>query len=160
VENIARTAGTSRVTFYAHFSDKQDVIRELAQNTLQTAVALYERFGTLADWNLITITDWMGQVFEAWERNTNTTSAVIEEMPQEFKVDFLPALELRIDALMSGNSLWNRFDPEEGRRRAALLLFQMERCIYARPQGYPGGERDALLSTLVDIWLATLKVSR
>src|ERR1700692_2932257 len=88
VENIARMACTSRATFYAHFSDKQDVIRELAQNTLQTAGALYERFGALADWNLITIADWMRQVFAAWERNASTTSAVIEEVPQEFKADF------------------------------------------------------------------------
>src|SRR5882757_3884737 len=83
VENIARAAGTSRATFYAHFTDKQDVIRELAQDTLQTAVVLYERFGALADWNRTTIADWMRQVFEAWERNANATSAVIEDMPQE-----------------------------------------------------------------------------
>ena len=34
IDDIAKAAGTSRATFYAHFTDKQDVIREFANGTL------------------------------------------------------------------------------------------------------------------------------
>src|SRR5271167_594777 len=51
VDDIAKAAGTSRATFYAHFTDKQDVIREFARSMWETAFAVYHRFGELTEWN-------------------------------------------------------------------------------------------------------------
>ena len=51
VDDIAKAAGTSRATFYAHFTDKQDVIREFARSMWETAFTLYKHFGALTDWN-------------------------------------------------------------------------------------------------------------
>src|SRR5580698_1623068 len=50
IDDIARAAGTSRAPFYAHFTDKQDVIREFARTMWETAFAVYNDFGQLTEW--------------------------------------------------------------------------------------------------------------
>jgi AcrR family transcriptional regulator len=156
VDDIAKAAGTSRATFYAHFTDKQDVIREFARSMWETAFTLYKHFGALTEWNHKSIGGWMREMFEAWDQNAETTYIVIQEMPSELRADFLAQMEHRADALMSDNPLWNRFSPEEGRRRAYLLILQLERCMDAWHYGGWKNDRDALLATLTDIWVATL----
>ena len=57
---------------------------------------------------------------------------------------------------MSDNPLWDRFSPDEARRRAYLLIMQLERCMDAWHYGGWKNDREALLKTLTDIWVATL----
>jgi YD repeat-containing protein len=156
VDDIAKAAGTSRATFYAHFTDKQDVIREFARSMWETAFTVYNDFGKLTEWNHQTIGVWMRELFDAWEQNADTTFLVIQEMPSELRTDFLVQMEQRVEALMSHNPLWDRFAPAEGRRRAALLIFQLERCMDAHYYGGWKDDREQIFNTLVDIWVATL----
>jgi AcrR family transcriptional regulator len=156
IDDIAKAAGTSRATFYAHFIDKQDVIREFARSMWETAFAIYKQFAALEEWTPKSIGGWMNTLFEAWDQNADTTYIVLQEMPSELRADFLAQMELRVDALMGGNPLWNRFTPEEGRRRASLLIFQLERCMDAFHYGGWKTDRNDLLATLTRIWLATL----
>jgi AcrR family transcriptional regulator len=156
VDDIAKAAGTSRATFYAHFTDKQDVIREFARSMWETAFALYERFAALPDWSHASIGGWMRELFDAWDQNADTTYIVIQEMPSELRTDFLAQMEQRVDALMGDSKLWGRFDPDEARRRASLLIFQIERSMDAWHYGGWKTDREALRATLVDIWAATL----
>jgi hypothetical protein len=65
-------------------------------------------------------------------------------------------MEQRVDALMGDSKLWGRFDPDEARRRASLLIFQIERSMDAWHYGGWKTDREALRATLVDIWAATL----
>ncbi len=156
IDDIAKAAGTSRATFYAHFTDKQDVIRELARGMWEAAFAIYEQFGDLHDWSRPSIDAWMRQLFDAWESHSAATGIVVQELISELRADFLEKLELRVDALMHANPLWNRFSPSEGRRRACLLLFQLERTMEAHHYGGWTDDREALLATLADIWVGTL----
>jgi AcrR family transcriptional regulator len=156
IDDIARAAGTSRATFYAHFTDKQDVIREFARSMWETAFTVYRRFGQLRDWNHQTIGGWMRELFDAWDQNADTTYIVLQEMPNELRADFLAQTEHRVDALMSDSPLWSRFAPDEARRRAAMLIFQLERCMDAAQYGGWQDDREALFRTLVDIWVLTL----
>ncbi len=156
IDDIARAAGTSRATFYAHFTDKQDVIRELARGMWEAALAIYQQFGALEDWSHASIGGWMRMLFDAWESHAATTGIVVQELISELRADFLEKLELRVDALMSGNPLWQRFSPAEGRRRACLLLFQLERALEAHHYGGWTDDREALRLTLTDIWVVTL----
>src|ERR1700743_189285 len=65
IDDIAKAAGTSRATFYAHFTDKQDVIREFARNMWETAHAVYTDFGRLTEWTHTSIGIWMQELFDA-----------------------------------------------------------------------------------------------
>ncbi len=156
VDDIAKAAGTSRATFYAHFTDKQDVLRELAREVYETAFDIYAIFSRLEDWTHASIGGWMRQVFEAWDVHADTTGIVVQEMPSEMRADFLGQLQRRVEALMGDSPLWRRMSEAEGGRRARLLLFQLERCMDALHYGGWDEDRDVLLRTLTDIWVTTL----
>lgn len=156
VDDIAKSAGTSRATFYAHFTDKQDVIRELMREVYETAFSIYAIFARLDAWTHESVGGWMHQVFDAWEAHADTTSIVLQEMPSELKADFLVQLQQRVDALIGDSPLWGRMAPGEAGRRARLLLFQLERCMEARHYGGWSEDRETLLRTLTDIWVQTL----
>ena len=156
VDDIAKAAGTSRATFYAHFTDKQDVIREFARTMWEAAFEVYGRFSALKAWDHETIGGWMRELFGAWDRYADTTYIVIQEMPSDLRTDFLALMEQRVEALMGANPLWDRFAPAEGRRRATLLTFQLERCMDAAHYGGWTDSREAIFNTLVDIWVTTL----
>jgi AcrR family transcriptional regulator len=156
IDDIAKAAGTSRATFYAHFVDKQDVIREFARSMWETAFTVYKQFSALDKWTQQTIGGWMETLFTAWDQNADTTYIVLQEMPSELRTDFLAQMEHRVDILIGDNPLWTRFSPEEARRRAALLIFQLERCMDAFHYGGWKTDRDDLLATLTSIWVATL----
>jgi len=157
VDDIAKAAGTSRATFYAHFTDKQDVIRELARRMWETTFTLYERFGALEDWTHASISDWLRQIFDAWERDGESVNVVLQEMPGELQAEFLIYLKKRVAALMSSSRKWSRFSPEEAEQRACLLIFQLERSMAALHWGGWDVDREVLLRTLTDIWVSTLK---
>jgi len=61
VEQIAVASGASRATFYLHFKDKEDVLRDIAQDYTPRAVAVMRRFPgpkpTLAQ-----IREWIGEL--------------------------------------------------------------------------------------------------
>ena len=106
VDDIAKAAGTSRATFYAHFTDKQDVIREFARSMWETAFAVYTRFGTLKEWNHATIGGWMKELFDAWDQNADTTYIVIQEMPSELRADFQFIRRLRTSSDQMQRAGW------------------------------------------------------
>ena len=160
VDDIAKAAGTSRATFYAHFTDKQDVVREMARGMWEQTFSLYGRFGLLKDWTHASIEGWLRLIFDAWDHDSASVALVVQEMPGELQADFLPDLEKRVAALMSSNPNWNRFSPEEGKRRAVLLVLQLERGMSALHWGGWKTDRDALLATLTDMWVATLHGDR
>jgi AcrR family transcriptional regulator len=160
VDDIAKAAGTSRATFYAHFTDKQDVIREMARGMWETTFALYERFGTLKDWSHASIGGWLRLIFDAWDRDAASVNLVVQEMPGELQAEFLDDLKKRVGALMSSHENWRRFAPDEAERRAVLLVFQLERGMSAVHWGGWPVDRDALLETLTDIWVSTLHGDR
>jgi len=156
VDDISKAAGTSRATFYAHFANKQDIIRELANNMLQMAFAVYEQFSLLSEWNHQSINAWMSTLFDAWEANAGATYVVIEEIHSELRRDSVVQMEHRVNALIGDNVLWERFSQSEARRRAALLLFQLERGMDAWHYGGWKNDREMLMATFTDIWVATL----
>ena len=157
IDDIAKAAGTSRATFYAHFTDKQDVIRELARRMWETAFTLYQKFGSLPDWSHGSIGSWMREIFEAWERDADEVQLVVQEMAGELHSESYEDLKTRVTALMSPNPNWSRFEPEEAERRACVLIFQLERTMSAFHWGAWPTDREGLLKTLTDVWVATLK---
>jgi len=157
IDDIAKAAGTSRATFYAYFTDKQDVIRELARGMWETAFTIYQRFGSLPDWSHASISSWMHEVFEAWERDADGVYIIVQEMSGELHSESYEDLKKRVSALMSSNPNWNRFTPDEAERRACVLIFQLERSMSAFHWGSWPTDRDALLRTLTDVWVATLR---
>lgn len=157
IDDIAKAAGTSRATVYTHFSGKQDIIRELLTEIWDTALSLYEDFDQLPDWSRPSILGWLRQVFDAWEEYGQSTNIVLREMPSEVNAEFQTQLEGHVAALTRTREKWSHFSPDEATRRAYLLVLQLQRGLTAVHFGGWNVDREALLNTFADIWIATLR---
>jgi AcrR family transcriptional regulator len=157
IDDIARAAGTSRATVYTHFAGKQDIIRELLSEMWDQALGLCEAFALLEDWSEASIRTWLKQVFDDWEEYAESTKVVLREMPAEVNAEFQMRLESHVEALTRSRDKWKHFTPEEANRRAYLLMVQLHRCMASWHYGGWSTDREALLHTLTDIWVSTLK---
>jgi AcrR family transcriptional regulator len=69
VEDIARAAGVSRVTFYRHFNGKADLAIELFKRATAAAMPELLRIRHCEFRNRAVVTDWIGALFAADRAN-------------------------------------------------------------------------------------------
>lgn len=157
IDDIARAAGTSRATVYTHFAGKQDIIRELLSEMWDQALMMSEAFDALPDASETSVKAWMVKIFDTWDAYAESTKAVLREMPAEVNAEYQARLEAHAEAMVRNRKKWPHFTPEEAQRRAYLLILQLHRCMSSHYYGGWSADRNALLTTLTDIWCATLQ---
>lgn len=156
IEEILTAAGVSRATFYAHFTGKPDVGRAILSDMWDRSVELYARFAALPDWSREAIRGWLAEVGEAWRIHHDGMRMVLREMLAELSADSRAHQQDFVATLIGDGVRWAHFPVEEARRRAQLLIFQVERAMMAiHIEGWDT-DPESLLDTLTDIWVATL----
>lgn len=159
IDDIARAAGTSRATVYTHFTGKQDIIAELLSDVWERALVLAENFDALPDASHASVQAWLETVLASWDSYAESTKVVLREMP-DAPAECTTRLEMQATALVNTRSKWLHFSADEAERRAFVLLQQLHRSLLAWYYGGWKQDRKALLSTLTDIWCATLQPRR
>lgn len=160
IEEILTAAGVSRATFYAHFTGKPDVGRAILSDMWDRSIELYARFAALPDWSPVAIRGWLAGVDEAWRIHHDGMRMVLREMLAELSADSRAHQPEFVDTLIGDGARWRHFTPEEARRRAQVLIFQVERSMMAIHVEEWDTDPEALLDTLADIWMATLLPAR
>src|SRR5262245_24071381 len=160
IDDIAKAAGTSRATVYTHFGGKPEIIREMVADMWETSLSLCEEFGALKEWSYPVIRAWIGEVFERAEKNAETTRMVLREAPSAVSNESQERLIPQVEAVMANRALWGHFTPDEGRRRARLLVILLFRGLFAHQNGTLDTTQEPLLDTLADIWTTTLRVDQ
>jgi hypothetical protein len=84
---------------------------------------------------------------------------VLGATPQAVQEEYKEHLHEFIDALTADRSKWKGFTPAEARRRAYLLIVQLERCMNDQDHIDPPVDRSHLLDSLASIWRVTLTSS-
>lgn len=157
IEEILGAAGISRATFYAHFTGKPDVGRAILADMWERGTGLYVRFAELPDWSRRSIRDWLAEVGAAWRVHNDGMRTLLREMLAEISADSSAHEAAFVAALIGDGARWSAFTADEARRRAQLLIFQLERAMMAvHIQGWET-DFEGLLDTLADIWVATLR---
>jgi AcrR family transcriptional regulator len=156
VDQIAREAATSRANFYLHYSGKDNVLHALRREMWQMALGFYQDFAELPDLELATVRRWLARVERLWNADGGLTRIVLGATPQAVQEEYQEHLREYIDALTADTSKWCHFARAETRRRAYLLIVQLERCMNDQDHIDPPVGRAHVLDTLAAIWIATL----
>jgi AcrR family transcriptional regulator len=159
IDDIARAAGTSRATVYTHFTGKYDIIAALLSEMWDRALILAEDFDALPDASAGNVRGWLEKVFASWDNCAESTKVVLREMP-DAQTDCQQRLEAQATALVNSRLKWEHFTADEAERRALLLLQQLHHSLLAWYYGGWQQDREALLTTLTDVWCATLQPQR
>ncbi len=161
ITEIARAAKVSRAAFYQHFAGKDAVLREMMRMMWDDGVRVYTCFSELPDWTESAIHDWIDEYFERAVSSQKQYQLVGKVLANEISGQSPAREERNIEALIGNSKNWGRFAPDEARRRARLLIYQLERVSLDIQNGHHFmTEREPLIRTLTDIWVATLKSPR
>ena len=163
VDDIAASAGTTRVTFYAYFPSRSDLMRELiaelnqmlerssepghgsTANALVTAVRDGERTG---------IAGWLTDVSKQWDTIRPYTKAGWEAAAVDPELRSLVDqwVEEVVDDIETGLTEAGRFDPASRRARGVLAFAQLDHVARTWAEGRTQREIDGMLEVLADSW--------
>lgn len=89
VEDIARAAEVSRVTFYRHFRGKTEILIELFQREAEQALPMFRVIGTLDYHSTDVVRKWIADLFEADKPKRNLLNAFSQASRAD--PDFIPS---------------------------------------------------------------------
>jgi AcrR family transcriptional regulator len=160
IDEIARAAGTSRVTFYAHFRDKDAVIREMMSEMWDADVEIFEDFAKLPDVSPKSIREWLKRFFPVWDVESENTRFLNTEFPAQVWEEAPDYLKRVVSILLSRKERWQHFTPEEAKCHAYLLVIQLNTGLARWHSGGWASKQSQVLDVLTDIWLSTLSPKR
>jgi AcrR family transcriptional regulator len=163
VDDIAAAAGTTRVTFYAYFPSRSDLMRALIDelneildrinspahgSTAKTLVAAVHE-GTRES-----LRGWLGGVAAQWDTIRPYTNAAYEAATVDPELRSL--VDQWIDEVVAdiedGLELAGRFDPATRHARGVLAFAQLDFVARHWAQGRPADELDRMIDVLADSW--------
>jgi AcrR family transcriptional regulator len=156
VDQIARTAETSRANFYLHFSGKADLLHAMRRDMWKVAQGFYDAFALLPDTHPRTLLGWLQGFADAWASHAEQTRAILVATPREVSAEYVEHLQDFIAALTRDPRKWPRLAPDEARRRAHLLISQLsgflsELHVHGMPM-----DRAAMLTSFSTLWSKAL----
>lgn len=162
IEQIAAAAGTSRATFYLHFHSKATLIHDLLDPLSEDSEAIYAELAALERPDRAQLRDWMERTVSFWERHGRSVEVVQQAVAAEPELvpRFVAAIDRSVDAMEHFLVATLRTDSRDARLTGELLILQLERfCFFwiVRQLDVPG-ERDAVIDTLTDVWMRTLRL--
>ncbi len=160
VDDVVARAGAARATFYLHYSGKGDIVSELADRIWEDTEARFVEFGALPDWSHATIRAWLARYVDSGEQNKKALKVFAEQLPHTLRQQHLEHQQKFIRALLNPPARWAHFTRPEARRRAFLLVNQLETFMPSWQSGLWARERSAMLDTLTSVWRATLEADR
>ncbi|WTW98326.1 TetR/AcrR family transcriptional regulator [Streptomycetaceae bacterium NBC_01309] len=160
IDDVVARAGAARATFYLHFSGKADIVTELADRIWQHTQERFTEFGELPDWSHATIRAWLARYVESSEENKKSLRIFAEQLPHTLRRQHQTHQQGFIRALLNPPERWAHFTRPEAKRRAFLLVNQLETLMPSWQAGRWDRERSAMLDTLTQVWRSTLEADR
>lgn len=161
ITEIAKVAKISRAGFYQHFAGKSAVLREMMHIMWDDGVQSYRSFSQIPEWTESSIYNWIDGYFERAVNYQNLYQILGQSLASEISEQSASRERRNIEALIGSSKNWSRFRPDEARRRAQLLIYQLERVSLDIQNGHRFlTEREPLIQTLTEIWLLTLRCTK
>lgn len=156
VDDILETSCVARATFYAHFSDKNDVVREVVAGMWRRAAQLYVRFAAMPSADETSVREWLSFAHTSWRRYHGELETLLREMPVEITAASGRYLDEFVEILVGDGRHW-RCSAEVAACRARLLIVQLERAMLDVARGEWSVPPERLLDALATLWMAALR---
>lgn len=155
IDDIATAAGSTRTTFYLHFSSKADVMIALLTKTDQilTSADKPTLTAVVASGSRELIREWLDRKFSQWDEiKPYITASYQAAHEQEVAAKTERWFEDSVGQMIQGLNQANRFPPERRRVRCVLAFGQLE---YLSRRYFSLGwvtPREICLDETVDSW--------
>ncbi|NYI80050.1 TetR/AcrR family transcriptional regulator [Nocardioides panzhihuensis] len=161
IDEIASAAGTTRVTFYAYFGSKSEVIKALIAERLEDELAQL-RSPQIADAVAAGTREqlgaWIRQAVAQWPRaRPIVTIARAAQAVDPDLTHFVDAwTDETIEDVSAGLDKAGRFDADSRRLRGALAVGQLDYLFQRWADGFWGVEQDRMCELVTESWFMLL----
>lgn len=167
IDDIAAAAGTTRVTFYAYFPSRAELMKaligELNDLLGRTASADHGSsartlVNVVAEGDQAKIAEWLRETSKSWDAIHPYTKAAFEAAAVD------PDIRVVVDAwfgeaigdVQEGLELAGRFSPETRRLRAAMAMTHLDYVERTWTPGHVDADLESTLEVLATSWVALL----
>lgn len=134
MEDIAVAAGVTRVTVYAHFSGKGELVRALGARVYDIGAEVYGELAGTAVWSRAGIRTWLGGVAARWQELAPTIRVLVAAAAAGGVIDDVTSTRQRYHtaheryvAILTGDAArWHGVSAAEARQRALMAVLQLE----------------------------------
>lgn len=163
VDDIAAAVGTTRVTFYAYFPSRSDLMRELIAELNQIlqrtsspdhGSTAGDLVAAVRDGSRDAIGAWLVERSKQWDAIRPYTVAAFEAaaVDPELRVLVDQWIEEVASDIEEGLRDAGRFDPATRRMRGVLAFAQLDHVARSWAQGRDRADLDRMLDVLTDSW--------
>lgn len=162
VNELARTAGISRSTFYVYFRDKGDLVGRISQqmtNELIVATSCWIPFAEKAVWadirqtvlNLMSVYERHGALMAALIE-TAAYDAEVAELSRQMMSRLVDQIRVGYDRIAAAD----KHNPVGNIDVVKVLPFMLERCCYFYARGRPASELEWLSESMTQVLWSSL----
>lgn len=132
MDDIAGAAGVTRVTVYAHFPGKREIIRGLAGRTYSVTDEVYAALAAIPVWNRETVRNWLDEAAPRWREMAPTIRVLATAGPRaggdsgDANDRYFTEHERYVALLGNDPRRWRGTPPAEARQRVLMALLQLE----------------------------------
>ncbi|GAA3930947.1 hypothetical protein GCM10023085_10410 [Actinomadura viridis] len=154
MEDIARAAGVTRVTVYAHFAGKTEILRALVTRVYEVADDIYADLAALPAWTRQGVRGWLEGATARWHLVAPVVRALAAAGPaatgEGARDRYRAARERHVALLTEDPRRWRGVPPAEARQRALMAVLQLESFLSVWLAGGWPVETDDPLDLLAD----------
>lgn len=168
IDEIASTAGTTRVTFYAYFPSKMSLMKALISERLNTALnrepspdhrsTARELVAVVEDGSRERIRTWLAWTSERWDAIRPYTTAAFEAavVDPEIRALLDEWLNEAIGDVREGLDRADRFPARTRHFRSVMTISELDYVARHWSAGRWGIEHDEMLDVLVECWFGLI----
>jgi len=165
IDEIAAAAGTTRVTFYAYFPSRADLMKGLIEqlnellgrtSTSAPGATAATLVNVVAGGDPAKIADWLRETSKSWDQIRPYTKAAFEAatVDPEIRVLVDGWFDEAIGDVEQGMQRAGRFAPDTRRLRAVLAMTQLDFLARSWTPGRWNADLEPMLAVLTASWIA------
>jgi AcrR family transcriptional regulator len=125
MDELAKAAGVTRVTLYAHFPNKAEIIRGLAERMYAIGDEMYSALATMPRWTPVTVRRWLEDVEARW-RAQIADIRVLAAAGTAMRGSVLDPHDRYVTLLTARTDRWRGVPAAEARQRCVMFLVATE----------------------------------
>ena len=126
MDEIAKAAGTTRVTLYAHYPGKAEIIRAIADRLNADGERLFTELAKQSPWTRVVLRGWLESLAAYYEANSAPIRVLFRVGTGVLPADLSAAQERWVTLLLADRSRWAAVSPEEAHQRVLLAILNTE----------------------------------
>jgi len=126
MDEIAKAAGTTRVTLYAHYPGKAEIIRAIADRMNYLGERDYTELAAQSPWTRAVLRGWLESVVPHYRAEAAAIRVLSQAGPATLPADLTLAQERLVSILLADRSRWATVSPGEAHQRVLMAILNIQ----------------------------------